>query len=109
MCLVLTSGEELIVARRSGSETMEPADYWPCIHCLAFCKSEQLKFLPTPLATAKKERKHMYMITLIITRFKTDVAPNGQSIVGAGCITKGRGQCLYRKIYVKSLRGDRYK
>ena len=40
---VLSSGGgELIVARRSGSQKMEPADYLPCIYCLAFCKSDEL-------------------------------------------------------------------
>ena len=40
---VQSSGEgELIVARRSGSQTMEPADYLPCVHCLACYKTDEL-------------------------------------------------------------------
>ena len=40
---------------------------------------------------------------------ETVLAPNGQCIVWTGCISKGRGECLYGKIYVKCLHGDSYK
>ena len=40
---------------------------------------------------------------------ETQLAPNGQGIMWTGCTTKGRGECLYGKIYGKFLLRDRYK
>ena len=41
---VLSSGKgELIIARRSSKvDAVDPTDYLPCVHCLAFCKSDEL-------------------------------------------------------------------
>ena len=40
---------------------------------------------------------------------ETQLAPNGECIIWTGCTAKGRGECLYGKIYVKFLRDDKYK
>ena len=67
--------------------------------------------IPSPCQRIIRKRWRTISLKKYTARIKreTQLAPNGQCIIWTGCTAKGRGECLYGKIYVTFLRGGKYK